>query len=141
MNMQDNNQKTKEEPSMDKLSNSNIERQNILNNKYALQRVQEYIGLPGMMFEGQYWFTKQMVADFYEIDISTIDRYLDKYSDELKHNGYFLSRGKHLKNFKLEFAHLIDKASKTTQLGLFNFRVSNFKNLKITQNNSLYEER
>lgn len=107
---------------MDKLSNSNIERQNILNNRYALERVQEYVGLPGMLFEGQYWFTKQMVADFYEIDISTIDRYLDKYSDELKHNGYFLSRGKHLKSFKLEFAHLIDKASKTTQLGLFNFR-------------------
>src|SRR5690554_4669720 len=111
-----------EKSKMDKLSHSNIERQNILNNQYALERVQEYIGISGMLFEGQYWFTKQMVADFYEVDISTIDRYLDAYSEELKHNGYFLSRGKHLRGFKLEFAHLINKASKTTQLGLFNFR-------------------
>lgn len=107
---------------MDKLTNSNIERQNILNNRFALERVQEYVGLPGMYFEGEYRFTKQMVADFFEIDISTVDRYLENYADELKHNGYILSRGKQLKEFKLEFAHLIDKASKTTQLGLFNFR-------------------
>lgn len=63
-----------------------------------------------------------MVTDFFEVDLSTIDRYLEKYSDELEHNGYILSKGKRLKNFKLEFGHLIYKASKTTQLGLFNFR-------------------
>lgn len=63
-----------------------------------------------------------MVADYYEVDVSTIDRYLTTYSDELKHNGYVLCRGKHLKDFKLQFAHLINEASKTTQLGLFNFR-------------------
>lgn len=107
---------------MKNLPNSNIERQNILNNRYALEKIQEYIGLPGMLFEGEYRFTKQMVADFFEIDISTVERYLEKYSDELKHNGYVLSKGKQLKTFKLQFAHLIDKASKTTQLGLFNFR-------------------
>jgi hypothetical protein len=104
------------------LTSSNIERQNILNNKYALERVQEYVGLPGMLFEGEYRFTKQMVADFFEVDTSTIDRYLEMYSAELKHNGYILSKGKSLKDLKLQFGHLIDKATKTTQLGLFNFR-------------------
>lgn len=107
---------------MSKLTDSNIERQNILNNKYAMERIQEYIGMPGMLFEGEYRFTKQMLADFFEIDVSTIDRYLEVYSEELKHNGYILSKGKQLKSFKLEFGHLIDKATKTTQLGLFNFR-------------------
>lgn len=107
---------------MKDLTNSNIERQNILNNKYALERVQEYVGLPGMLFDGEYRFTKQMLADFFEVDERTIDRYLEKYSDELKHNGYILSKGKSLKDFKLQFGHLIDKASKTNQLGLFNFR-------------------
>lgn len=34
----------------------------------------------------------------------------------------FLSKGKHLKEFKLQFAHVINEVSKTTQLGLFNFR-------------------
>lgn len=106
---------------MKELTSSNIERQNILNNKYAIERVQEYVGLPGMLFEGEYRFTKQMVADFFEVDTSTIDRYLEKYSEELKHNGYILSRGKSLKDFKLQFGHLINKATKTTQVGLFNF--------------------
>ncbi len=104
------------------LTNSNIERQNILNNKYALERVQEYIGLPGMMFEGEYRFTKKMVADFYEIDERTLERYLENFSNELKHNGYVLIRGKSLKNLRNQFAPVINVGSKTTQIGLFNFR-------------------
>lgn len=64
-----------------------------------------------------------MVADFYGVDMSTIDRYLSLNSDELKHNGYVLCKGKSLKEFELQFACLIYEASKTTQLGLFNFRV------------------
>ncbi|MFA7289437.1 MAG: DNA-binding protein [Melioribacteraceae bacterium] len=75
-----------------------------------------------MLFQNEYKFTKQMVADFFEIDLSTVDRYLTKYDTELKHNGYILMRGKILQNFKLQFADLIDNASKTTQLGLLNFR-------------------
>ena len=63
-----------------------------------------------------------MVAEFYGVDISTIDRYLASHNDELKHNGYVLCKGKSLKSFKLQFAHLIHEASKTTQLGLFNFK-------------------
>ena len=107
---------------MNDLTVSNIERQNILNNKYAVERVQESLGVTGMEFEGEYRFTKKMVADFYEVDISTINRYLAEYEDELKHNGYFLYKGKSLKEFKLQFGHLINETSKTTQLGLFNFR-------------------
>jgi len=37
-------------------------------------------------------------------------------------NGYILIRGKRLTEFKLAFDHLIDKVTKTTILGLFNFR-------------------
>jgi len=107
---------------MEDLINSNIERQNILNNKYAVQRIQEYIGITGMIFENEYKFTTQMVADFYEIDERTVKRYLEKYSKEIKHNGYILTKGKQLKEFKLQFAHVINVPSKTTQLGLFNFR-------------------
>ena len=107
---------------MKDLTNSNIERQNILNNRYAIERIQEYIGLPAILFEGEYWLTKQMIADFFEIDISTVDRYLDKYAEELKHNGYVLMRGNRLKNIKLAFAPVINVGSKAPQLGLFNFR-------------------
>ncbi len=107
---------------MKNLTNSNIDRQNILNNRFAIAKIQEFIGLPGMLFEGEYKFTVQMVADFYRIDERTVKRYLEKYDTELKHNGYILSRGKHLKALKLEFGHVINVPSKTTQLGLFNFR-------------------
>lgn len=107
---------------MKNLTTSNIERQNILNNKYALQRIQDFIGLPGMFFESEYRFTLQMVADFYEIDERTVKRYLEKYEEELKRNGYVLSKGKQLKELKLQFGHVINVPSKTTQLGLFNFR-------------------
>ena len=104
------------------LTTSNIERQNILNNSYALQSIQKYVGLPAMEFEGEFWLTKQMVADFFEVEERTIDRYLNKHADELKHNGYILMRGKRLKNIKLQFAPVINVGSKTTQLGMFNFR-------------------
>ncbi len=104
------------------LTNSNIDRQNILNNRFAIEKIQEYIGLPGMLFEGEYKFTIQMVADFYNIDERTVKRYLEKYDQELKHNGYILSKGKQLKELKLQFGRVINVPSKTTQLGLFNFR-------------------
>lgn len=107
---------------MNDLTVSNIERQNVLNNRYAVEALQETLGFTGMYFEGEYRFTKKMVADFYEVDLSTIDRYLSQYAEELKHNGYVLSKGKQLKELKLQFAHVINEASKTTQLGLFNFR-------------------
>lgn len=107
---------------MNDLTISNIERQNVLNNRFAVERIQERLNITGLLFEGEYRFTKKMVADFYEVDTSTIDRYLALCADELKHNGYFLCKGKRLKEFKLQFAHLINEASKTTQLGLFDFR-------------------
>lgn len=107
---------------MKDLTVSNIERQNVLNNHFAVDEIQKRLDISGMLFEGEYWLTKKMVADFYGVDISTIDRYLASNSDELKHNGYILCKGKLLKEFKLQFAHLINEASKTTQLGLFNIR-------------------
>jgi len=54
-----------------------------------------------------------MVADFYEVEERTIERYLEKYSDELSANGYVLCKGKHLKELKLQFAPVINVGSKT----------------------------
>lgn len=104
------------------LTVSGIERQNVLNNRFAVDRIRKHLDVEGMLFEGEFRFTKKMVADFYEVDERTIERYLDKYSDELSANGYELCRGKRLREFKLQFAPVIDVGSKTTQLGLFNFR-------------------
>ena len=105
---------------MKDLTVSNIERQNVLNNRFAINKIQEQLDITGMLFEGEYRFTKKMVADFYEVEERTIERYLEKYSDELSANGYVLC--KHLKALKLQFAPVINVGNKTTQLGLFNFR-------------------
>ena len=107
---------------MKDLTNSDVARQNILNNRYALERIQQYIGFIGILFNGEYKFTTRMVADFYEVDERTIKRYLEKHEEELKHNGYVLSKGKALQELKLQFGHVINVPTKTTVLGLFNFR-------------------
>ena len=57
---------------MKDLTVSNIDRQNILNNYVVLTQLQDYIGLPGMYFNEQYYFTKQQLADFYQINIVTM---------------------------------------------------------------------
>lgn len=105
-----------------KLSISTIERQNVLNNRFAIDAIQKALHVEAMFFDGQYCLTKQMVADFYEVDERTIERYLESHETELKHNGYFLCKGKLLKNLKIQFAPVINVATKTTVIGLFNFR-------------------
>ena len=61
---------------MKDLTVSDIERQNVLNNRFAVDEIQKHLDITGMLFDGEYRFTKKMVADFYEVDTSTIDRYL-----------------------------------------------------------------
>lgn len=107
---------------MKDLTVSSIDRQNILNNKKALENIQEYIGISGMLFENEYRFTKHQIAEFYIIDNSTIDRYLATHEKELKHNGYINLKGKKLKNFKDEFGWMLQEGAKAPQLGVFNFR-------------------
>lgn len=88
----------------------------------ALPRIQEALDVKLLEFDGRYVLTKQMVADYYEVDIRTVENCLSANEDELRHNGYFLCRGNSLKEFKLRFAPEINFGSKTTQLGLFDFR-------------------
>lgn len=108
------------------LTTSAIDRQNILNNRYALEAIQEEVGFTGLLFEGQYRFITEQIATFFEIDERTVKRYLADYENELKNNGYEVLRGNRLKNFMLavkeQSAGDIDVTSKITQLGVFNFR-------------------
>ena len=105
-----------------KLDISTIERQNVLNNRFAVEAIQKALNVEAIFFDGQYCFTKQMVADFYEVDERTVKRYLESHEDELKRNGYFLCRGKLLKELMLQFGRDINVPTKTTIFGLFNFR-------------------
>ena len=73
-------------------------------------------------FEGRYVLTKQMVAYFYGVDIRTVENCLNANEEELKKNGYKVLQGKELKEFKLNFGKEIDFPTKTTILGVFDFR-------------------
>ena len=101
---------------------SNIERQNVLNNNYALQSIQNNLGVDGLHFHDQILFTTKMVADFYGVDERTIKRYVQEYGDELRANGYFLRTGNELKELKLHFVGDINVPKFTRQLGIFTFR-------------------
>jgi hypothetical protein len=107
---------------MKDLTSSPVDRQNILNNNDAVSNIQKYLGINGLLFEGEYRFTKEQVADFYKVDTSTIDNYLSQYEKELKNNGYEVLKGPILKSFKQTFSESIIIQQKTTQLGVFNFR-------------------
>ena len=104
------------------LTTSAIDRQNVLNNNVALPRIQEALDVKLLEFDGRYVLTKQMVADYYGVDYRTISRYIENHQDELEHNGYFLCKGKSLKDFKLRFVQDIDVPKNTPQIGLFDFR-------------------
>lgn len=108
------------------LTNSDINRQNILNNEIALNEIQKTANIKGVLFEGKITFTKEMVAEFFDIDIRTVERYISKFSDEFKNNGYELLKGKKLKLFleslKTDFGTDNNVGTKTTVLGIFDFR-------------------
>lgn len=115
------------------LTNSAIVRQNILNNKYAVQEIQDAVGLRGVLFEQEFRFTKKQLADFFEVTERTIDNYLEKNEKELVKNGYEVLRGKKLVDYKLvheqTFGNEMDFVTKSTVLGIFNFR--SFLNLSM----------
>lgn len=108
------------------LAASNVDRQNILNNPFALQEIQKATHLKGLEYKGQFYLSKEQVADFYEVDIRTIERHIEKNSQELRNSGYTVLRGSSLQKLKLflkdQDATDINVGSKVTQLGLFNFK-------------------
>lgn len=110
------------------LTNSEIERQNILNNPYALAEIEKAAGIQGIVLEGKTILLKEQVANFFEVTTRTIDNYLEKNSEELRKNGYEVIRGNRLIQLKKIIKDLdvnetnFVNISKTPQLGIFDFR-------------------
>ncbi|MEB0039502.1 DNA-binding protein [Pseudomonas sp. MH10] len=99
------------------------ERQNVLNNRYALAHAERHLSLGGVSYDGETVFTKQQLIELFNISEATIERYITGHADELKANGYRLIKGKNLKDFKdLAYGALISEGTKTSILGLFSFR-------------------
>ena len=105
------------------LTTSPLSRQNILNNPYALSKIEEYLELGGIVFEDEVVFTKQQIAQLFDISDSTIEKYLAAHADELKSNGYRVLKGQKLRDFKaLSDVSVINYGDKSPALGIFTFR-------------------
>jgi len=121
---------------MKDLTQSPIDRQNILNNTEAIEVIQKHIGLVGLLYEGEYLFTSKMVADFFDVTTRTLTNILNENEDEVKHNGYHVIKGQKLKEFKDLFGPLLtsvdDLSQKETDFPLSkqNFDNQSFKRLK-----------
>lgn len=110
------------------LVDSKIDRQNILNNSFALSEIEKATGINGIPFEDKIVLLKEQVASFLEITPRTVENYLQKYKKELDSNGYVVLRGKALASLKKRLSEMdvpeIDfgNIQKSPQLGIFDFR-------------------
>ncbi|MDO3693971.1 DNA-binding protein [Wenyingzhuangia sp. chi5] len=110
------------------LTTSNLHRKNILNNNHALKILYKKLSFSGIMFENKYRFTKKQVAEFFEIDERTVDRYLENNKLEFEESGYEIIKHNRLKEFKLSYVddmNVVDideSIQKAPSLGIFTFR-------------------
>ena len=105
------------------LTTSDVARQNILNNNYAIEQIETHLALGGVYLDDERVFTKAQVAELLQIDERTIDRYLESNKEELVKNGYVVLKGLKLREFKqyVDDIHVVD-ISKAPSLGVFPFR-------------------
>jgi hypothetical protein len=122
------------------LTVSQVDRQNILNNPFALQEIEKATQIRGVSFEGKTVLFKEQVAVFFDVTPRTVDNYIEKNGDELRQNGYEVIRGKRLKEMKLIIsANDVDETdfvniSKAPLIGLFDMRA--FLNLAMLMTES-----
>lgn len=88
------------------LTTSEIDRQNILNNPYALSEIEKAAGIRGIPFEGKAVVLKEQVASFFEVSTRTVKNYLENQYEELGRNGYEVLRANRLVNIKLAIQQL-----------------------------------
>lgn len=112
------------------LTKSELDRQNVLNNPYAIEEIKKATNIQGIEFEGKFTLLKEQVAEFFEVTPRTIDNYLSKYESEIKQNGYEILRGKSLQDFKIAIKEQYDnetdfvgkKLHTSNVIGIFDFR-------------------
>lgn len=121
------------------LTTSRLDRQNILNNDTAIKEIIKKSDINGIFWNEKIYLTRDMVANFFEVDIRTISRYLEQNTEELVSNGYQILKGKKLKEFMAVANNSgkdINVPAKTTVLGIFDIRA--FLNMAMLLSESSY---
>lgn len=96
------------------LTNSSLDRKNILNNNLAIQEIYKQVGFWGIKYSGKYRFTKQQVSQYFEVEARTIDRIIENHKEELDQSGYEVYTGQKLKDFKDQVADFVRDSKKAT---------------------------
>ena len=103
------------------LTNSQLDRQNILNNPYAIAEIEKAAGIEGIVFEGRSVLLKEQVAEFFEVTPRTIDTHL-----ELRRNKDETLCGNRLRKNKVllrdVFGGEMGFVTKTSAGGLFDLK-------------------
>ena len=111
---------------MKDLTTSMVSRQNILNNNYAIDEIKNQLKLDGVEYINDTIFTKDQVAQYFNVDVRTIERCVENNTEELEKNGYRVLKGKELKEFKEAINKIngtdINVGTKVTVLSIFTFR-------------------
>lgn len=110
---------------MNKLMENQVERQNVLNNRFAIKEAEKQFNLKGVELNGIVYYTRQQMADFFEVDIRTIERLTNDNKEELEKNDLKVLRGKELKEFREKAskeATDIDVGRLVTNLSVSSFR-------------------
>lgn len=117
------------------LTNSSVDRKNILNNNTAIQEVYKQVGFYGIKVDGKYRFTRQQLALYFEVDIRTIERLVEAHKEELEQSGYEIFSGIKLKLFKEEISGFLKKAK--TQSDVSDINVGDIVQLYENESDSL----
>lgn len=108
------------------LTISNVQRQNVLNNRFAIERIENELKIGGILYQKKRYFTKEQISKILEVDERTIDRYISSHNQELIQNGYMILKGDRLKDFKkllyVDDTNVVDIDPKIPQLGIFSFK-------------------
>jgi hypothetical protein len=110
------------------LTVSQVDRQNILNNPYALEEIEKATNIKGIPFEGKSVVLKEQVAQFFGVSTRTIETYLADFEAELTENGYEVLTGKRLKLLKSGVSEMdvaeenFGNIKNAPKLGIFDFR-------------------
>ena len=78
---------------MKDLTESIVSRRNVLNNDYAVYEIQKQLKIDGIIYDDEIIFTKEQLANYFEVDVRTIERYMESNKQELENSGYRILRG------------------------------------------------
>ena len=108
------------------LTTSQIDRQNILNNDLAVEEIQNTLQIKTVYWNEKYYLTKELLAEYFSVDVRTVERYISNNFNELSANGYEVLRGSRLQAFidayNTTFATDINVGRKIRSLSIFDFR-------------------